>query len=57
MEESVTSVHRIKPKDARKFNVSITCYSLPTCFDRRRDHLQGNFQDYEEFKQTFKMHK
>jgi len=35
----------------------ITCYSLPTCFSRCRNHYQGNLQVYKKSKQTVKMHK
>jgi len=27
----------------------ITYYFSPTCFNRRRDHLQGNLQEYQEY--------
>jgi hypothetical protein len=39
------------------WNVFIPWYLLPICFDRCRDHHQGNLQEYYESKQSVKMHK
>ena len=36
-------------------NCIITCYSLPTCFNRCYGHHQGYLQDYKASKQTVKM--
>jgi len=38
-------------------NCIITCYSLPTCFNRCHGHHQGCIQHYKESKQIVKMHK
>jgi len=44
------SVHTVRPTNAPKQKVFITCYSVPSCFDRRRDNHHGNLQDYKESK-------
>ena len=54
---TLNTVYTIRQTHAHMWKEFITWYSLPTCFDRRRGHLQGNLQDYREFKQTVKMRK
>ena len=51
------SVYVTWPTNARPYPVFITYCLLPTCFNRRRGHLYGKLQEYEESKQSFQTHK
>ena len=50
-------VHRTRSTNAHMQKLFIVYYSLPTCFDSRRDRLQGNLQDYKRSILTVRMHK
>ena len=40
------SIYVTWPTNARLYHVFITRYLQPTCFNRRRDHLQSKLQEY-----------
>ena len=54
--DSGSIIHN-KTNKCAYLNCIITCYSLPTCFNRCHGHHQGYVQHYNESKQTVKMHK
>jgi len=51
------SIYTIRPTNSFTWNVFISCYSLPTCFDLCRGHHQRNLQEYKESKQAVKIRK